>query len=425
MSLILKSVIVVDLNSEYNSKKVNILIDNSGAIDKISLSRINVKTSTTKVIDCDGMMVSPGWFDFRSNFCDPGFEHKEDLTSGSKLASFSGFTDILLMPNTNPILQSKNDIYYVKNKTENDLSTIHPTAAITKNTDGIELNEILDLNKAGAVAFTDGEKELQNSDMMYKALLYIKQFDGLLINKPKDFSLSRLGIVNEGHNSTISGLKGIPNIAEEIMLNRDLSILRYSGGKLHFSGISTKSSVDIIRKAKQDGLNVTCDVSIYNLILDDSHIINFDTNYKLDPPLRTKDDIDALIKGLEDGTIDVISSYHQPQNIENKSVEFNNAENGMISLQTFFSNILILSSKISLESLITKFTSNPRKILNLEDKSIKVGSNASLTIFDINGSWDYSLDNNISKSFNSPWLNWSLKGKIFGIINSKNSNFNY
>ena len=425
MSLILKSVIVVDLNSEYNSKKVNILIDNSGAIDKISLSKINVKTSTTKVIDCDGMMVSPGWFDFRSNFCDPGYEHKEDLISGSKLASSSGFTDILLMPNTNPILQSKNDIYYVKNKTENDLSTIHPTAAITKNTDGIELNEILDLNKAGAVAFTDGEKELQNSDMMYKALLYIKQFDGLLINKPKDFSLSRLGIVNEGHNSTISGLKGIPNIAEEIMLNRDLSILRYSGGKLHFSGISTKSSVDIIRKAKKDGLNVTCDVSIYNLILDDSHIINFDTNYKLDPPLRTKDDIDALIKGLEDGTIDVISSYHQPQNIENKLVEFNNAENGMISLQTFFSNILILSSKISLESLITKFTSNPRKILNLEDKSIKVGSNASLTIFDINGSWDYSLDNNISKSFNSPWLNWSLKGKIFGIINSKNSKFNY
>jgi len=424
MSLLLKSIIVVDLNSKYNSKKVNILINN-GIIDKISPSKINVKNSNTKVIDCNGMMVSTGWFDFRTNFCDPGHEHKEDLTSGSNLASSSGFTDILLMPNTNPVLQSKNDIYYVKNKTENNLSTIHPTAAITKNTDGIKLNEILDLNEAGAVAFTDGEKELQNSDMMYKALLYIKQFNGLLINKPKDFSLSSLGIVNEGYNSTISGLKGIPNIAEEIMLNRDLSILKYSGGKLHFSGISTKSSVDIIRKAKKEGLNVTCDVSIYNLLLDDSHIINFDTNYKLDPPLRTKDDIDALIKGLEDGTIDVISSYHQPQNIENKSVEFNNAENGMISLQTFFSNILILSSKISLESLITKFTSNPRKILNIEDKSIKVGSNASMTIFDINGSWDYSLDNNISKSFNSPWLNWSLKGKIFGVINSKNSKFNY
>jgi len=425
MSLLLKSIIVVDLNSKYNSKKVNILIDNNGTIDKISSSKINVKTSTAKIIDCNGMMVSPGWFDFRSNFCDPGLEHKEDLISGSNLASSSGFTDILLMPNTNPVLQSKNDIYYVKNKTEKNLSTIHPTAAITKNTDGVELNEILDLNKAGAVAFTDGEKELQNSDMIYKALLYIKQFDGLLINKPKDYSLSRLGIVNEGHNSTISGLKGIPNIAEEIMLNRDLSILRYSGGKLHFSGISTKSSVDLIRKAKKDGLNVTCDVSIYNLLLDDSNIINFDTNYKLDPPLRTKDDIDALIKGLEDGTIDIISSYHQPQNIENKSVEFNNAENGIISLQTFFSNILILSSKIPLEYLIPKFTSNPRKILNLEEKIVEVGSKASLTIFDINGSWDYSLENNISKSSNSPWLNWSLKGKIFGIINSNNSKFNY
>ena len=190
MSLLLKSIIVVDLNSKYNSKKVNILINN-GIIDKISSSKINVKNSNTKVIDCNGMMVSNGWFDFRTNFCDPGYEHKEDLTSGSNLASSSGFTDILLMPNTNPVLQSKNDIYYVKNKTENNLSTIHPTAAITKNTDGTQLNEILDLNEAGAVAFTDGEKELQNSDMMYKALLYIKQFDGLLINKPKDFSLSR------------------------------------------------------------------------------------------------------------------------------------------------------------------------------------------------------------------------------------------
>ena len=425
MSILLKSITVVDLNSKYNSKKVNILINKDGVIDKISLSKINVKNSSTKVLDCKGKMVSPGWFDFRSNFCDPGFEHKEDLISGSNLASSSGFTDILLMPNTNPVLQSKNDIYYIKNKTENNLSTIHPTAAITRNTEGNELNEILDLNEAGAVAFTDGEKELQNSDIIYKALLYIKQFDGLLINKPKDYSLSRLGIVNEGYNSTISGLKGIPDIAEEIMINRDLSILRYSGGRIHFSGISTKSSVEIIRKAKKDGLDVTCDVSIYNLLLDDSQIINFDTNYKLDPPLRKKDDIDALILGLEDGTIDVISSYHQPQNVENKSVEFNNAKNGMISLQTFFSNILILSSKISLESLILKFTSNPRKILNIEEKSIKVGSNASLTIFDIDGSWDYSLENNISKSSNSPWLNWSLKGKIFGVINSKDSKFNY
>ena len=319
MSLILKSLLVFDLNSDFNSKKVNILIGNDGNIKKISSH--SIKTSATKTIDCNGMMVSPGWFDFRSNFCDPGYEHKEDLISGSYTAACSGFTDILLMPNTNPVLQSKNDISYVKNKTLNELTSVHPCAALTKNTDGIELNEILDLDKAGAIAFTDGEKEIQNSDILYKSLLYMNQFDGLLINKPRDYNLSKLGMVNEGISSTLTGIQGIPNIAEEIMIKRDLSILKYSGGKIHFSGISTKSSVDIIRKAKAEGLNVSCDVSIYNVLLDDSSILNFETNYKLDPPLRTKKDIDALIDGLIDGTIDVISSYHQPQNIENKDVE--------------------------------------------------------------------------------------------------------
>ena len=423
MSLILKSLLVFDLNSDFNSKKVNILIGNDGNIKKIS-SR-SIKTSAAKTIDCNGMMVSPGWFDFRSNFCDPGYEHKEDLISGSYTAACSGFTDVLLMPNTNPVLQSKNDISYVKNKTLNELTSIHPCAALTKNTDGVELNEILDLDKAGAVAFTDGEKEIQNSDILYKSLLYMDQFDGLLINKPKDYNLSKLGMVNEGTSSTLTGIKGIPHIAEEIMIKRDLSILKYSGGKIHFSGISTKSSVDIIRKAKAEGLNVSCDVSIYNVLLDDSSILNFNTNYKLDPPLRTKEDIDALIEGLIDGTIDVISSYHQPQNIENKDVEFYSARYGMISLQTFFCNILILSNKIDLELLIPKFTTNPRKILNLPERVIKIGSPASLTIFDKNSSWDYNLENNLSKSSNSPWLDWSLRGMVFGVINSKKSIFNH
>ena len=423
MSLILKSLLVFDLNSDFNSKKVNILIGNDGNIKKISSH--SIKNSASKSIDCAGMMVSPGWFDFRSNFCDPGYEHKEDLISGSYTAACSGFTDVLLMPNTNPVLQSKNDISYVKNKTLNELTSVHPCAALTKNTDGIELNEILDLDKAGAIAFTDGEKEIQNSDILYKSLLYMDQFDGLLINKPKDYNLSKLGMVNEGISSTLTGIKGIPNIAEEIMIKRDLSILKYSGGKIHFSGISTKSSVDIIRKAKGEGLNVSCDVSIYNVLLDDSSILNFETNYKLDPPLRTKKDIDALIDGLIDGTIDVISSYHQPQNIENKNVEFYAARYGMISLQTFFSNILILSNKIDLELLIPKFTTNPRKILNLPERVIKIDSPASLTIFDKNSSWDYNIENNLSKSSNSPWLDWSLRGMVFGVVNSKKSIFNH
>jgi len=422
MSLLLKSLLVFDVNSKYNSKKINILIGNDGVIKKISSS--TTTASVTKSIDCNGMKVSPGWFDFRTNFCDPGYEYKEDLISGSITAASSGFTDILLMPNTNPVLQSKNDISYIKNKTLNQVTTVHPSSALTKDTNGKELNEILDLDKAGAVAFTDGEKEIQNSDIMYKALLYMNQFDGLLITKPKDYNLSKLGMVNEGITSTKMGIKGIPHIAEEIMIKRDLSILKYSGGKIHFSGVSTKASVELIRKSKKEGLNVTCDVSLYNLLLDDSNISNFETNYKLDPPLRTSDDIEALIEGLRDGTIDVIASYHQPQNVENKNIEFENAEYGMVSLQTFFSNIVTLSSKISLKTLIPKFTTNPRKILKLSDRVIAEGVEASLTIFDDNDSWDYSKDNNLSKSFNSPWLNWSLRGTVFGAVNSKNYIFN-
>ena len=418
MSLLLNSLIVSDPSSSFYKSKVNILIDSKGFIEKISKKKIDKKG--IKSIDLNTKQVSVGWFDFSANFCDPGFEFKEDLVSGIKLASRSGFVDVLLRPDTSPVVQNKNDISYIIKKSQNKFCKIHPCAAVTKDFNGKNLNDIIDIHNAGALAFTDYSNS-NNAELILNTLLYLKQFNGLYLSIPKYYPIS-VGSVNESLNSEKVGLKGIPYISETIAIKRDLSILEYTGGKIHFSGISTKESVELIRQAKKKGLNVTCDVPVYNLILDDSNILNFDTNYKVDPPLRSSDDIDELVLGIDDGTVDVISSNHQPQDFDSKNCEFDKASFGIISIQTFYSNILELSRKIPFDKLLPTFTSNPRKILGLDTNKIEEGHFASLTIFDDKGSWDYNEETNLSKSLNSPWLNWSLKGNVKGVVVGKNYN---
>ena len=421
MSLLLNSLIVSDPTSKFFNSKVNILIGSNGVIKKISKTKISQKG--VKSIDFDSKMVSVGWFDFSSNFCDPGFEYKEDLISGVNLAVNSGFVEVLLTPNTNPVIQTKNDITYIKEKSLNDLCTIYPSAAITKDFKGSEMNDLIDLHRAGAAAFSDSYSTEENSELTLNSLLYLKQIDAVYISRPKDSGISN-GLVNEGINSDILGLRGIPYISETIGVNRELSILEYTGGKIHFSGISTKESVNLIRDAKKRGLSVTCDVPVYNLLLDDSKILDFNTNYKVDPPLRSQEDIDALIEGIVDGTIDVICSNHEPQDIDSKNCEFENASFGIISMQTFYSNIVEISRKVPFEKLVDKFTVNPRKILGINNPEIKVGSKASLTIFDQNGSWDFNESTNLSKSSNSPWMDWSLRGKVEGVVVGNKINYN-
>tara|TARA_B100000614_G_scaffold41880_1_gene34673 strand:- start:1455 stop:2714 length:1260 start_codon:yes stop_codon:yes gene_type:complete len=417
MSLLLNSLVVLDPTSKYHNLLVNILVSSDGKISKISRKKINVKAR--KSIDCQNMKVTLGWMDFNANFCDPGFEYKEDLNSATNLSSKSGFTDVLISPDTNPVIQSKNDISYIKNKSKNDFCTIHPSASITKNSEGKQMNDLIDLHREGALAFSDNK--IENSELILNTLIYLKQFDGLYISRPQEKYLST-GLVNDGINSNILGLKSIPNISETIAIERDLSLLEYSGGKIHFSGISTRESVELIRSAKKKGLNVTCDVPIYNLLFDDSKILDFDTNYKVYPPLRSKDDIKELFNGLNDGTIDVISSFHQPQDIDSKNCEFDKASFGIISIQTFYSNILEISRHISEDILIEKFTKNPRNILGLEIPKIEEGSFCSLTVFDEEGSWDYNEITNLSKSSNSPWMDWSLKGKVSGVVFGNKTN---
>ena len=413
MSLLLNSVTVSDTTSKYFNSKVNILIDSKGYVKKISKNKISDKVK--KVVDLEGLFISESWFDFNANFCDPGYEYKENLKSGVHVAINSGFLDVLITPNTNPIIQTKADVSYIQEKSLNNFCKIHPSAAISKNFNGKDLNDIIDLHNYGVKAFTNSYSCKESSEMIMNSLLYLNQIDTLLITKPKDRSFSD-GVVNNGYYSNTVGLKGIPRISESIAVERDLSILEYVGGKIHFSGISTKESVSIIRDAKTKKLNVTCDVPIHNLILDDSNVVSFDPNYKVDPPLRTKDDIDALIDGVNDGTIDIIASHHEPQDIDTKKCEFEKANFGVISLQTFFSNIVQLSRKIPLENLIKTFSTNPKKILGVETYSVVEGSKASFTVFDPDGSWDYNENSNLSKSINSPWLNWSLKGKVKAVI---------
>ena len=413
MSLLLNSVTVSDTSSKYFNSKVNILIDSKGYVKKISKNKISDKVK--KVVDLEGLFISESWFDFNANFCDPGYEYKENLKSGVHVAINSGFLDVLITPNTNPIIQTKADVSYIQERSLNNFCKIHPSAAISKNFNGKDLNDIIDLHNSGVKAFTNSYSCKESSEMIMNSLLYLNQIDNLLITKPKDRSFSD-GVVNNGYYSNTVGLKGIPRISESIAVERDLSILEYVGGKIHFSGISTKESVSIIRDAKTKKLNVTCDVPIHNLILDDSNVVSFDPNYKVDPPLRTKDDIDALIEGINDGTIDIIASHHEPQDIDTKKCEFEKANFGVISLQTFFSNIVQLSRKIPLENLIKTFSTNPKKILGVETYSVVEGSKASFTVFDPDGSWDYNENSNLSKSINSPWLNWSLKGKVKAVI---------
>jgi dihydroorotase len=294
---------------------------------------------------------------------------------------------------------------------------IYPLAAVTKNNKGEELTEMIDLHEAGAVAFTDGLKPIWHTDILLKSLQYLQKFDGLLIDHPEDIWLNLFGQMHEGINSTMLGLKGMPRIAEDTAVGRNLELLSYAGGRLHFSRLSSGKAIDMIRTARKK-LNITCDIAIYQPLLDDSLLSDFDTNYKVNPPLREKVDNDALMKALKDGTIDVLCSGHTPHEDESKSLEFDLAEFGMINLQTFAANLATLSAIVDWDVLMEKITINPRKLLGLEIPTIDVDAKANLTLFDPARTWTFDEKTNFSKSRNSPWLNKEVKGKAVAVFNN-------
>lgn len=421
MQLVIRAARIVDPQSSFDGQVTDILIDN-GLIRQIGENLI--VDDNARVIEHANLHVSPGWLDLRVSAKDPGFEYKEDLFSVCQAAAAGGFTDIAVLPNTQPTVDSKDTLGYIRRMAEGLSVTIYPIAAVTKSTKGIDFTDMIDLHHAGAVAFSDGDHPLQNPDLLVKTLQYLQPFGGLLMNRPEEQLLTRFGQMHEGVQSTLLGLKGIPAMAEELMVERDLKLLEYAIGTeqgtlpvLHFSTISTARSVEIIRQAKAKGFPISCDVAAHQLVFDDSALTGFDTNLKVNPPFRLRSDIDALWQGLADGTIDVIVSDHSPQDDESKNIEFDLAEFGITGLETVFAAVITHNQGLSLGQVIDKLTIRPRQILRLPSVAINEGQPATLTLFDPAVSWTFSQT--LSKSKNSPFLGQTLTGKVWGIINKR------
>lgn len=412
MKILLRDAKILDPSSPHHNENLNVLVNN-GVITLIDQSDHEADVT----IDAKGQFLTQGWFDMKANFNDPGLEHKEDIDSGCQLAAASGFTGVATLPNTAPVIQSKGHVEYIKSRSAFHTTDLHPIAAVTVDTKGEDLTEMLDLYQAGAVAFSDGEKPIWHTDILLKSLIYLQKVDGLLINLPEDRLLTRYCTMNEGIVSTNLGLRGMPALAEHISIKRDLDLLEYAGGKLHFSNISSMESVKLIKRAKKSGLNVTCDVSIHHLMHTDEDIMTYDPNYKINPPLRTKKDQKALIDGLKEGTIDLIVSAHTPHDEECKKLEFDKADFGISGLQTLLPSLLSLDSKIDPEVWVEKITSNPRAILNLEAAQIAEGAKANLTLFDPEAQWTLDDSTNLSKSRNTPYWGKELTGKVTAVIN--------
>ncbi len=412
MKILIQAPEILDPGSPFHLKEKNVLIQD-GRISAIG----DKNYSADKTIKAQGMKLSAGWFDLGTFIGDPGLEYKEDLESGARVAAAGGFTEIAMLPNTVPCVQTKNEISYIVRNNQNRLVQIHPMASVTLNNKGEELTEMIDLHTAGAAAFTDGLKPVWHTDILLKSLQYIQKFNGVLIDHPEDYWLNLFGQMHEGVNSTRLGLKGMPRIAEEIVIGRNLELLQYAGGRLHFSRLSTGRSLELMKAAKKK-LQVSCDVTVYQAILDDSMLADFDANYKVNPPLRERGDNESIIKALKDGTVDVLSSGHMPQDEESKNVEFDRAEFGMISLQTFCANLITLSKQVDLDVLVEKVTAGPRKVLGLPIPRVEEDAPANLTLVDPDRKWLLDENSNLSKSRNSPWFGKELTGKAVAVFNN-------
>ena len=412
MNILLKSARIINaLNKDLHLKKRDILVKN-GIIEKIA-AKINVPKAT-KVVDLKNLHVSLGWFDSSVSFGEPGYEERETISNGLTTAAKSGFTDVILNPNTVPVADSSSDIVFLKNASLGYATNLYPLGTLTANAKGEDLAELYDMGNAGAVGYYDFKSPITNSNLLKIALQYVQNFDGLVYSQPMDTKIAGKGMVNEGTVSTKLGLKGIPALAEELQIVRDLFILEYTGGKLHIPTISTANSVKLIADAKKKGLDVSCSVAIHNLYFTDEVLEEFDSTYKVMPPLRTKKDAKALIKGLTDGIIDFVTTDHIPLNVELKRVEFDNASYGSIGLESAFG---LLNQIFDVGQTIT-FLTKGKERYNLESNNLVEGHRACLTLFNPDGDYIFEKENIFSASKNSMAMGQTLKGKVYGILNN-------
>ncbi|WP_293788846.1 dihydroorotase family protein [uncultured Pedobacter sp.] len=412
MNLLVKNVTIADPQSQFNSQPCDVRVEN-GKIKNIG--QLSADKNET-VFDAQGAFLTPGFFDLNCVAGDPGFETKEDIGTLMQTAKAGGFTGLALLPQTSPVIQSKSQVEYIVNKAKNNLVDVLPVGAISQNHEAKELAELFDMQQAGAVAFSDGDKALQDDGFMSRALQYAKGFNALLMVYPENKSIAGKSQINESKNSVLLGMKGLPALAEEMHIARDIFLADYNETKIHISNISTAGAVALIRKAKKDGVQVSCDVTAHHLVFTEELLSDFDSNYKVKPPLRGKADVKALIAGLKDGTIDAITSQHRPEEIEFKNVEFEIAHYGIIALQTVLP--LLLKAGLDIALIAEKLAINPRKLLNLTVPVIEEGSKANFTVFDTTEKWLYHSASNYSKSANSPLLGTELTGKVKLVCNN-------
>ncbi|WP_298301380.1 dihydroorotase [Hydrotalea sp.] len=420
MKILLKQVAIADNNSPYNGTIQDIFIENG----KIIAIAPNLNQDADQVVALSNCTVSQGWVDPFVHFCDPGFEHRETIHSGAAAAAAGGFTRVATLPNTTPCIQNKTQVDYLIQASQATNISIHPFGAVSKNLEGKELAEMHDMQQSGALGFTDGLLPIQSSGLMVKALQYIKAFNGIIIQIPEDIAIAPHGLMHEGVVSTRLGLQGKPAIAETLIIARDINLVQYTGSAIHFTGVSTKASLTLIAEAKLKGLKVTCSVTPHHLFFCDEDLNEYDSNLKVNPPLRTKSDMLALREGLLNGMIDCISSHHLPYETDRKVCEFEYAKPGIIGLQTAYTVVNSLFPNTDATILADWLGYNARNIFHLPKATIMPGNTAELTLFNRREQSIFTLQNNQSKSANSPFFNQPFTGKVYGIIHKNKIHLN-
>jgi dihydroorotase len=413
MKVLIQQVHITDPSSPLHGTIQDILIE-SGIIKDIQQK---LTVDADQVITGHGLHCSPGWVDVFANFGDPGYEYKETLESGAAAAAAGGYTDVFVIPNTKPVVDSKSQAEYIRNKASRLPVQVHPIGAVSKGTEGKDLAEMYDMRASGAIAFSDGLNPIQSAGLLMKALLYVKTFEGVIIQIPDDKSVGAGGLVHEGVISTQLGLPGKPMMAEELLVARDIKLARYTESKLHFTGVTSPKSLEYIRRAKEAGLAVTCSVTPYHLFFTDEDLVNYDTNLKVYPPLRSRADKELMKQAVADGTIDCIATHHLPHEYDSKVLEFENAKYGMTGLETSYAVLKTALPAVPEEKWVSLLCINPRKIFGLEQPVIKKDMAACVTLFEPKGQTVVNESFFRSKSRNSAFIGTTLNGRIKGIIN--------
>jgi dihydroorotase len=418
MKILIEKASIVDRNSPQNGKVCDILVEDG----RIRAIGTGLNATADKIVRQPGLHVSPGWVDLFSHFCDPGYEYKETLETGAAAAAAGGYTDVFVLPNTKPVVDSKSQVEYIRRGSASLPVNIHPIGALTKGLEGKELAEMYDMRASGAVAFSDGTSPVQSAGLLLKGLQYVRAFDGVVIQVPDDRTVGANGLMNEGIVSTRLGLPGKPMMAEELMVARDIKLARYTESRLHFTGVSSPRSLEYIRRAKESGLAVSCSVTPSHLYFTDADLSEYDTNLKVYPPLRDEATVTALRKAVLDGGVDALAAHHLPQEFDSKVVEFEYARPGMSSLETAYAVLRTAVPGISAARTVELLSSGPRAIFGLPQPAIAEGQEAVLTLFVPDGVT--KLEKSASRSANNPFIGKELKGSVLGIVNGNRIHLN-